>query len=122
MGHEHSEDARSAARFSLTLDGVEIGQFSGLARMAPATIVLTDGTSPVGLLATWHQSVVDGRIVAYKDASIVAYDADGTAVARYSLENAWPSRVEIGALEADPRITSYASVTLTCEDIQRVPA
>jgi T4-like virus tail tube protein gp19 len=48
------------------------------------------------------------------------YDTDGTAVAKYYLESAWPAKIEIGGLKAGASEVLYETVTLTCEHIHRV--
>jgi phage tail-like protein len=136
--------ALTVARFSLTVDGVEIGQFSELggisSEIAPAetsgemlslkklpgqrkppTVTLKRGKNKDMGIFAWHQSVAEGQLVAArKSCTLTMYAPDGTAVARYHLESAWPSKVEIGALKAGANEVLYETVTLTCEDIQRV--
>jgi phage tail-like protein len=140
-------DALTAARFSLTIDGVEIAQFSELAginseiepvelmetngeklflkklpgKAKPATVTLKRGvTKDVGIFA-WHQSVREGQLAAArKSCTLTMYDTAGTATAKYYLESAWPSKVEISALKAGASEVLYETVTLTSEDIQRV--
>ena len=48
------------------------------------------------------------------------YNFDGAPVARYHLENAWPSKLEIGSLKAGASEVLMETVTLVCEQIQRV--
>jgi hypothetical protein len=48
------------------------------------------------------------------------YNAEGKAVAKYWLEKAWPSKIEIGAMKAGATTVVYETVTLTCEQLQRV--
>jgi phage tail-like protein len=137
----------AAARFSLTIDGVEIAQFSELAginsevepveimeaegdrislkrlpgKRKPPTVTLKRGKNrDMGIFA-WHQSVVEGQLAAArKSCTLTMYDTDGTAVARYYLESAWPAKIEIGGLKAGASEVLYETVTLTCEHIQRV--
>ena len=140
-------DALTAARFSLTIDGVEIAQFSELAginsEVEPVELMETDGdklflkklpgkrkpptvtlkrgkNQDMGIFA-WHQSVVEGQLMAArKSCTLTMYATDGKATAKYYLESAWPSKVEISALKAGASEVLYETVTLTCEDIQRV--
>jgi phage tail-like protein len=140
-------DALTAARFSLVINGVEIAQFSELAginsEVEPVELMETDGdklflkklpgkrkpptvtlkrgkNQDMGIFA-WHQSVVEGQLAAArKDATLVMYAPDGTRTAKYELEAAWPSKVEISALKAGASEVLYETVTLTCEDIMRV--
>jgi phage tail-like protein len=139
--------ALAAARFSLTIDGVEIGQFSELAginsevepveiieaeggkislkrlpgKRKPPTVTLKRGKNKDMSVFAWHQSVVEGQLAAArKSCTLTMYDTRGTAVAKYYLESAWPSKVEISGLKAGASEVLYETVTLTCEDIQRV--
>jgi len=140
-------EALTAAKFTLTIDGVEIGQFSELAGISsevepvelvestgetlllkklpgkrkPPTVTLKRGKNKdLGVFA-WHQSVVEGQLAAArKSCTLTMYATDGTPVARYHLESAWPSKVEISGLKAGASEVLYETVTLTCDDIQRV--
>jgi phage tail-like protein len=137
-------EALTVARFSLTIDGIEIGQFFELAgitsevelvertgdeqfvkrlpgKRKPPTVTLKRGKNmDLGVFA-WHQSVVEGQLAAArKNCAVTMYSSDGTPVARYHLESAWPSKVEISGLKAGASEVLYETVTLTCEDIQRV--
>jgi phage tail-like protein len=48
------------------------------------------------------------------------YGADGKPVARYHMENAWPSIVKVGALKAGANDVLMETVTIVCETLQRV--
>ena len=137
-------DALTVARFSLTIDGVEIGQFFELGgitsevelietagdellakklpgKRKPPTVTLKRGKNKDMGIFAWHQSVVEGQLrAARKSCTLTMYAPDGTASARYHLESAWPSKVEISALRAGANEVLYETVTLTCDDIQRV--
>jgi len=139
---ETGGDAITASRFSLTIDGVEIAQFSELVgitsetgpldltgrmlqklpgRQKPPTVTLTRGLNKDMGVFAWHQSGVEGQTAAArKSATLTMYNTAGEPVAKYYLENAWPSKVEISALKAGSSEVLYETVTLTCEDIQRV--
>jgi T4-like virus tail tube protein gp19 len=117
----------TADSFSLTIDGVEIAQFSELAGISssvedtPATVTLRRGKNKDMSVFAWHQSVVEGQLMsARRNATLTMYDRDGTAAARYYLESAWPSKVEISGLKAGASEVLYETVTLTAEDIQRI--
>jgi phage tail-like protein len=118
----------SAARYSLVVDGQEIAMFSEAtfnARANPPTVVLKGGR-PIGEnLRVWHEAahtVQQGRPAQQgrKSASIVMYNYDGQPVARYHIENAWPSKMEIGGLRADSNEGLMETVTLTAGRIERV--
>lgn len=134
------DDALSAARFSITVDGYEIASFSELAginsAVEPVTFVLKRGKATGPAMWAWHEAVREGDMAAArKSASLVMYDYDGKPVARYHLQNAWPSKVEIGGLTAQGNVSdldflkaralrggevAMETVTIVCENIQRV--
>jgi phage tail-like protein len=118
-----------AARFSLTIDGVEIASFAELAissavdpadgKRPPPTVTLTRGHSSDPGIFAWHQSVVEGQGAAVrKNCTITMFDASGGPIARYHLENAWPSKVDVSSLEASGGLRER--VTLVCDDVIRV--
>ena len=72
-------------------------------------------------MLAWHQTVVEGlRTAARKSATLVMHNASGEPVARYHLENAWPSKVEIGAVKADSNDILIETVTFTATDVRRI--
>ena len=147
LGPEQPNDALTAARFSITIDGYEIAAFSELqgittevepvdfmestdkeviikklpGRYKPCTVVLKRGKNQSMELWAWHEAVLQGNIVAArKSCSLVMYNYDGAPVARYHLEHAWPSKLEVGALKAGASEVLMETVTIVCEKIQRV--
>jgi phage tail-like protein len=141
------QDALTAARFSITIDGSEIATFSELTgittsvevvdfiessdksivmkklpgRQNPPTVILKRGKNNSMELWTWHEAVLQGNMAAARrSCSLVMYNVDGKPVARYHLEDAWPAKIEIGALKAGASEVLMESVTLTCTHIQRV--
>jgi phage tail-like protein len=142
-------DALTAARFSITIDGYEIASFSELVGITtevkpvdvlestdkevvfkklpgtkmPPTITLKRGKNSSMELWAWHEAVLMGDIVAArKSCSLVMYSTDGKPVARYHLEQAWPSKLEVGALKAGSSEVLMETVTIVSERIQRVSA
>jgi phage tail-like protein len=144
----HAADALTASSFSLTVDGVEIGQFSELVelkseidpsalasppdtkgtlptkkvpvRRPPPTVTLKRGKNmDLGLFA-WHSDAVSASQTARRDAVLAIRDAEGRPISRYHLENAWPSKVEISGLKAGASEVLYETVTLVCEKLERV--
>jgi phage tail-like protein len=149
LGPNQPNDAITAARFSITIDGYEIAAFSELqgittevepvelmestdneiilkklpGKAKPATLVLKRGKNSSMELWAWHEAVLMGDIVAArKSCSLVMYDTAGKPVARYHLEHAWPSKLEIGALKAGSSEVLMETVTIVSERIQRVSA
>ena len=111
--------ALEASRFSITVDGYEIASFSELREIAPGKLALARGTTRSTAIFAWHQSVVEGQIAAAKkDAVVVMYDSGGRPVARYHLENAWPSKVEIGGLKGDSNEVAVEGITLCHEGFE----
>jgi hypothetical protein len=96
-------DALSAARFALVVDGVPIGVFTqmiSVARLATGAvgqaITLGGGRTQHAEMWAWHEAVILGDMgAARKSASIVMYNASGTPVKRYNLTNAWPAKVSL---------------------------
>jgi phage tail-like protein len=140
-------EAITAARFSITIDGYEIASFSELqgitssvqpvdylsstdkevvfrklpGRLDPPTVVLKRGKDNSMELWSWHEAVRFGKMdVARKSCSLVMYNSDGKPTARYHMENAWPSKLEISGMKAGANEVLMETVTLVCEFIQRV--
>jgi phage tail-like protein len=149
LGPNQPNDAITAARFSITIDGYEIASFSELqgittevepvelmestdneiilkklpGKAKPATLVLKRGKNSSMELWAWHEAVLMGDIVAArKSCSLVMYSTDGKPVARYHLEHAWPAKLEVGALKAGSSEVLMETVTIVSERIQRVAA
>jgi phage tail-like protein len=147
MGGLAPGDAITAARFSIVIDGYQIASFAELVgittevepvellestekevllkklpgKRKPPTLTLKRGKNQSMELWLWHEAVLQGDILAArKSCSLVMYATDGTPVARYYLEMAWPSKLEIGALKAGASEVLMETVTLVCEHIQRV--
>jgi phage tail-like protein len=140
-------DPISPTRYSLTIDGVEIAAFNQLTgitaevdiseyfetsergvavnklpgKLKPPTITLQRGLTSSMELWAWHEAVRSGQMAAArKSASLTMFNAEGKPVAKYWLENAWPSKLEVGALKAGSSDALMETVTLTAENIQRV--
>jgi len=134
------QEGITAARFSISIDGVQIASFSELQGIASSvelvpsddgsllgqgtkrfTVVLRRGLNRDISMAAWHELVILGDVAAArKSCSLTMYDADGNPVARYHLTNAWPSKIDVGSLKAGSSEVLMETVTMTCEFIQRV--
>jgi phage tail-like protein len=133
----------TVARYALVVEGTEIATFgelggivSGLdpselqlqsgqplklpAKRTPPTVTLERGLTSDTALWAWQEAALAGAAGGRKGADLVMFDAEGTPVARYHLEQAWPSKLEIGALEAGASEVLMETVTIVCEKIQRV--
>lgn len=148
LGQNMPNDAISAARFSVTVDGYEIAQFSELTgivteidvidfmeqntnggnilkklpgKRKPPTITLKRGKNTSMELWSWHELVLHGDIAgARKSGSITMYGYDGSPVARYHFHDGWPSRIKIGDLKAGSSEVLMEEVTIVCEWLERV--
>ena len=147
MTSPEAADALTASSFSLTIDGVEIGQFFELVelkslidpsafsapgkegapgskrvpvRRPPPTVTLKRGKNKDLGLFTWHTDAVNAGPNARRDAVLVIRDAGGRPISRYNLKSAWPSTVEISGLKAGASEVLYKTVTLVCDKIERV--
>jgi phage tail-like protein len=143
------EPLPAVSRISLTVDGAEIATFSELVsleqrndpvevlaetgplrepqrtpvigRPVPPTVTLRRGVDSNTELWTWHETVRQGDLAAARrSASLTMFAATGKPVVKFRLENAWPSKLEVGALKAGAASTLIETVTLTCESLQRV--
>jgi phage tail-like protein len=149
LGPNQPNDALTAARFSIVIDGCTIASFSELSgisteveavtfressdkevitKLLPGVegwgkLTLKRGSNSSMELWLWHQAVLSGDMVAArKSCSLVMYNTDGKAVARYHLEHAWPSKLEVGSLKAGASEVLMETVTIVCERLQRVAA
>jgi phage tail-like protein len=147
VGAGQEYDALTAARFELTIDGHSVAQFSELSgissaidvvefiesnaketilkklpgKRTPPTVTLKRGMTKNIELSAWHELVVLGDVAgARKSCSLTMFNTKGEPVARYHLTEAWPAKIEIGALKAGASEVLMETVTLVCEYIQRV--
>jgi phage tail-like protein len=89
-------------------------------RAHPPTIVLRRAFTADTALSTWHDAVRDGDAAARRHGALVLYGSTGEPVARYHLEHAWPSKLDVAATPTDPGHLTE-TVTLTCDALHRVP-
>jgi phage tail-like protein len=141
-------DALTAVRFELTIDGHSLAVFSELAgisssvdivdyrpgtrqkqkvlkklpgKRTPPTVTLRRGMTRNIEMAAWHELVILGDVAAArKNVTLTMYNEKGDPVVRYHLTNAWPSKLEIGALKAGASSVLTETVTLVAEFMQRV--
>jgi phage tail-like protein len=70
---------------------------------------------------TWHAQVLKGAMAtARKSAVLTMFNANNKAIATYHLENAWPSKIEIGAQKDDGSGPLSETVTLICDELRRI--
>jgi phage tail-like protein len=79
-------------------------------------IVLSRGKVADQAFWTWIKQVQDGNISeARKSGSIVLFDYAHGEINRFNFEQGWPSKVEIGKLEAGVDSVLLETVTITHE-------
>jgi phage tail-like protein len=142
-----SEDPITASRFSIVIDGYPIAAFSELKGITtevkavehlestekelvlkkvpgkpdPPMVELVRAKCTDMALWAWHEAVLQGDIIAArKSCSLVVHGPDGKPVARYHMQNAWPSMVKVSAMKAGDNAVLMETVTLVCEHLQRV--
>jgi phage tail-like protein len=147
VGTNQDYDVLTAARFELLIDGHSMAQFNELAGISstvevvdylssndkevsfkklpgkrnPPTITLKRGMCRNIELNAWHELVVLGDVAgARKTCSLTMYNTKGDPVAKYHLTEAWPSKIEVGAMKAGSSEVLFETVTIVCEFIQRV--
>ena len=146
VGSGQDYDALTAARFELSIDGHSLAVFSELAgissavdvvdyisstatetilkklpgKRTPPTVTLKRGMTKNIEMAAWHELVILGDVAAArKTCTLTMYNTKGEPVACYWLTEAWPSKIEIGALKAGASEVLMEKITLVCEFIQR---
>jgi len=137
--------AITATRFELSISGQPVGLFAELkgvtseielpdviltsargtidvtgtsTRQLPPTVVLRRRLTPSIEMAAWHELAILGDMAAARKAvTLTMFSAKGDPVARYHLTDAWPHKIEIGALDSG---ILMETVTMTCKLMQRV--
>jgi phage tail-like protein len=140
-----SQEPLTAARYSLVIDGIEIAAFSELVSLEseidpgaiagadrkPASktssgnplpnVTLRRGMTGGMEMWAWHQTAVNGQLAAaQKSVTLIMYNTEGKPIARFFLQRAWPSSVEVSAAKAGASAILYETVTLVGDSLQRV--
>ena len=125
-------DSAVGHSFGLEFEGVNIALMDvvglvlsvfGLGRPSdppqPSTVTLVRGLTSDRRFVRWVQEA-HGRGPGHtaRRATIVVFAHDGSPVARYHLENAWPSKLEIGALKASDTSVVAERLTQTFDRVQ----
>jgi phage tail-like protein len=92
----------------------------------PPSVTLKRGLDTQTYMWSWHQAVLQGDPGARKTCSLQLFAAatspkTGQPIITYLLENAWPSRLEIGGLMAGASEVVFETVTLNCDQILMQP-
>jgi phage tail-like protein len=96
-----------------------INQIPG--RLTWTPITLKRGVTSTMDIWTWRQQVVEGKIDdARTNCSILAYSQDNKEIARWNLENAWPSKVTGPELDAGSTNYMIEDLTIVHEGVRRV--
>ena len=128
----------SAARFGISIDGVQIAQFAELLRLAGSSVDFMESDQDAPLLdalvarrtppeiALRRPRSSDLRLQSWyyskirKICRLTIHNTAGFPVATYSLTQCWPRTLEIG-FKAGTSIQMMETVTIAAERIQRVP-
>lgn len=141
------QDTITANRFAIVIDGYEIASFAELSgivaevepsgywetidsettvaklpgKQKPPAVTLKRGMNGSLELWAWHEAVRKGTMAAARrSCSLIMYNTEGKPVAKYWLEKAWPSKIELAGLKAGASEVLMETVTLVCEYLQRV--
>ena len=69
----------------------------------------------------WRKQVEDGKVTeARSNGSIIMYNQEGTEVARWNFEKAWPSKVSGPSLKSDSNDLGIEEMVIVHENIERV--
>ena len=133
--------AITATRFNIVVDGVEVASFSELRQITseappddfagrvlkklpgkrtPPTVTVVRAMTPDLEIFAWHHSVLEGQPAAHKNADLVMFSATGEAVAKYRLENAWPSMLVVEPSKLLSNDLLMETVTFMCDRLVRV--
>ncbi len=143
-----NESPIAASRFGLSVDGVNIASFSELQGITTKVDVIEfrestetgvrivkipGATAPEGEVKfkmamgsnlemnLWLEAAQAGKMEeARKSCSLVMYDAENKPVARFYLENAWPSKCVLSPMRAGGNDVLQQEWSIVFETIQRV--
>jgi len=88
-------------------------------RMKPGEVTVTRGLTADRTFEQWVRDPVPaGR--ARPVVALALFDTQGRAVARFTLHNAWPSKLEIGGLRSTGSEVAVETLTLVHEGLERV--
>jgi phage tail-like protein len=97
-----------------------------IVRKVPGRLKWGDVTLKRGITASmdfwdWRKMVEDGNVTsARKDGSIIMYDQEGSEVARWNFEKAWPSKISGPSVKSDSNEIGVEEITIVHEYIARV--
>lgn len=103
---------------SRELETVFLNRYAGVRKTISVRLVRPRSTSMD--LWAWHEAARMNPGKASRKVTLQLFEGADKPVARYHLENTWPSKIEIGGLKAGEGASLLETVTLSCEFIQRV--
>jgi phage tail-like protein len=135
-------DPTPAFKFAVSLEGVEVGYFTGCDgltnergvkefkeggtndfvymlpdRATPARFTLKRGIDPELKLLDWfNQGIVDGKVKRI-NMSIIVYDRSGTPVQTWDITDAWPVKYVGPTLRADDVAPAAEEIEIACKGI-----
>jgi phage tail-like protein len=134
----------TATSFIVSVDGVNVASFSELGginsevehveyissnqqgaithqrlygKTTPPTVTLKRGMDSSNYMWAWHERVRQGDPTAPTTCQLQICGPDRKPQLTYTLENAWPRKVELSAAGAGKSETIVETVTLICDDI-----
>jgi len=142
------DDVFQGSYFSFEADGIPMGFFTGCSglgiehevveyksvsnlgkqeevkipgRRTYGEVVLKRGFTPDTGLMDWCQLVIAGKIKeARKTGAIVVYDSTATEVARFSLDNMWPSKISSSDPDTGSAAVLVEEITIVHERLEWV--
>jgi phage tail-like protein len=90
-------------------------------RMAWTDVTLKRGVTSSVDVWEWRQQIVDGKVEdARTNCSVVAYNQANEEIARWNLDNAWPSKVTGPEMDAGSQDYMVEEITIVHEGMSRV--
>jgi len=102
-------------------EGTDLGirKVPGLTRYGNVT--LKRGITQSLELFQWFQQAVQGQFPAVRrNVAVILLDSSFNEVARFVIHNAWPTKYEVGALDATGHDIAIETLELTHEGLERV--
>jgi len=125
-------DSAVGHSFGLEFEGVNVvlmdvvglvlsvfGLDRGVTRPQPSSVTLVRGLTSDRHFVQWvHEAQARKEGAVARQTTVVVFAHDGSPVARYHLENAWPSKLEIGGLKSGSTEVAVESITLCHEGFE----
>lgn len=96
------------------------GYYAVPGRMKFGRITLKRGLTKDMKMWQWRKQVEDGQVAAARtNGSVLMCDQDGTPIAEYNFENAWPLKVSGPTPNANSNELAMEEIEIICERIWR---